>query len=362
MKKLLHAIDLYCGAGGLSLGLAKAGFKVRAAVDNDAAAVRTYRSNIGDHVLDRSIMDLTAAELLDFAQIAPGECALLAGGPPCQGFSVKRRGDPNDPRNELLLEFFRFIEALRPAFFMVENVKGLLSKHGRPYLDDLMKRASDDGYYCHLCELDAVEYGVPQFRPRAFLVGERTTNEPRFHFPEASLGPDQYKTVAMAIGDLPSPPIDGSCHAQIPNHYRESKLAAINIERIRAVPPGGGRQDLPVHLQLPCHQKNPLLRHVDVYGRLSWDAPSVTITARFDSFTRGRFGHPVEDRSLTLREGARLQTFPDDFVFYGNREECARQIGNAVPPQLAFVLGSAIRDAISKKSRAPKATHQVKLF
>ncbi len=116
---------------------------------------------------------------------------------------------------------------------------------------------------------------------------------------------------------------------------------------------------MPEHLQLECHKNRPTMRHVDVYGRLTWDLPSVTITARFDSFTRGRFGHPTEHRSLTLREGARLQTFPDNFVFLGNREDGARLIGNAVPPDLAQVLGCAIRDAITRKQAGEQQTDHV---
>jgi DNA (cytosine-5)-methyltransferase 1 len=190
--------------------------------------------------------------------------------------------------------------------------------------------------------LDAVEYGVPQVRKRAFLIGEHTPGSlARFSFPNTT-NTTSPRTVRSAIGDLPSPPANGTCHPKFANHYREARLAPINLERIRHVPQGGGRLDLPKHLQLDCHKNNPTHRHMDVYGRLSWDEPSVTLTARFDSFTRGRFAHPVEDRSLTIREGARIQTFPDSFTFEGNREECARQVGNAVPPLLAKHLGEAI--------------------
>src|SRR5262249_2256135 len=160
----------------------------------------------------------------------------------------------------------------------------------------------------------AVDFGVPQVRKRAFLIGEHAPDFcGRFKVPVPTHR--KPRTVRDAIGDLPSPPENGTCHPKIPNHYREARLAPINVERIKRVPPGGGRDNLPDHLQLPCHINNPAHRHKDVYGRLSWDAPSVTLTARFDSFTRGRFAHPVEHRSITIREGARIQTFPDAFVF-----------------------------------------------
>lgn len=336
------ALDLFCGAGGLSLGLRRAGFDVVAAVDHDAAAVRTYQRNLGSHVRRASIYDLKPHDLLRELGMTPGECVLLTGGPPCQGFSVQRRGSDEDPRNHLVLEFLRFVEGVLPRFFVMENVAGLNSKRGRPFLDEIFRRVEAIGYHCRLEKLDAGAFGVPQFRSRVFLVGEGATGGPPvFRFP-VPVNPHLRRTVRDAIGDLPSPPADGSPHQGVPNHYREANLSALNIERIKHVPQGGGREHLPEHLQLPCHRNNPSHRHMDVYGRLSWDAPAGTITAMFDSFTRGRFGHPEEHRSITLREGARLQTFPDDFVFEGSREECARQIGNAVPPLLAELLGRAV--------------------
>ncbi len=336
------AIDLFCGAGGLSLGLSDAGLNVVAAVDNDPIAIRSYRANLGDHALCEPLEDISAADLLANAGLGKGECLLLAGGPPCQGFSLQRRGNRSDPRNQLVLQFLRLVEEIRPRFFLMENVGGLLSKHGKPFLREFSTRASHLNYVMHLELLDAAEFGVPQVRKRAFLVGEYAPDfNPKFVFPRAALK-GVPKTVRDAIGDLPSPPEDGSCHPSFANHYREARLAAINIERIKHVPQGGGRADLPVHLQLKCHIDNPSHRHMDVYGRLAWDQPAVTLTARFDSFTRGRFAHPKEHRSLTIREGARIQTFPDKYVFEGNREEGARQVGNAVPPLLAKHLGKAI--------------------
>jgi DNA (cytosine-5)-methyltransferase 1 len=339
------AIDLFCGAGGLSLGLAQAGFTVAAAVDNDPVAIRSYRENIGPHAICKSVEEVSTKELLSIAKLKPGECTLVAGGPPCQGFSVQRRGDRGDPRNELVLQFVRFVEEIRPRFFLMENVGGLLSKHGKKILSELSARLSKLDYLIQVRLLDAVDYGVPQRRKRAVLVGELTKNMlPSFVFPEPVASP-RHRTVRDAIGDLPSPPKDGSCHPGYFNHFREARLSPVNIERIRHVPQGGGREDLPDHLQLKCHRDNVSHRHMDVYGRLAWDDPSVTLTARFDSFTRGRFGHPVDDRSLTIREGARIQTFPDSFSFAGNREDQARQVGNAVPPLMAETIGRAILDA-----------------
>jgi DNA (cytosine-5)-methyltransferase 1 len=365
-------IDLFSGAGGLALGLQRAGFHLRAAVEADKWAASTYRKNLGEHLIEADINKLAVSDLLDFAGLARGECDLLVGGPPCQGFSVQRRGIDEDPRNKLVLEFLRCVEGVMPRFFLMENVSGLLSKRGRPFLDAVLERAAKLGYKVHQAKLDAADYGVPQMRKRVILVGELTVSGASFfQFPPPIVSAGNYKTVRSAIGDLAAPPTDGSPHAKIFNHAREAKLSAMNVERLKHIPPGGGRQDLPEHLQLPCHRNNPLHRHVEVYGRLEWDRPSGTITARFDSFTRGRFAHPVEHRSLTLREGARLQTFPDDFRFEGNREEVAKQIGNAVPPALAEALGNAIMQAlpalvIGRAKRAsletPTKSDQVSLF
>ena len=338
------AFDLFSGAGGLSLGLKLAGLKVLGAVDNDQASVETYQRNLGNHILCEDIRRLDPAAVATRFGVEPGSLTLLAGGPPCQGFSVKRRGSDTDIRNELLLEFVRFVTYLRPEFFLVENVTGLMSKRGKAHLYELISSMYDLGYSTQLSQIDMVQYGIPQTRVRAFLVGERMRTEPRFKFPRPTH--KIFRTVRDAIGDLPSPPEDGSPHPSVPNHYRESRMSKINLQRLRFIPEGGGRESLPENLALPCHQKNPAVRHVDTYGRLTFDQPAVTITASFDSFTRGRFGHPTEDRTITLREGARIQTFPDDFVFSGNREECARQIGNAVPPLMAQIMGKQIIQAL----------------
>jgi DNA (cytosine-5)-methyltransferase 1 len=335
------AIDAFAGAGGLSLGLLKSGWRVALAFDNDPVAVETYSQNIGDHGRVLDAMRITGSELLDGAGLERGELALLAGGPPCQGFSLQRRHPHTDVRNLLVAKFLDLILETAPRSFLMENVPGVTSKRGRHLIDRLVTETQSEGYEVQLTTLNAIDYGLAQQRRRAFVVGIREGERP-FHWPAPTV--DGWRTVRSAIGDLPSPPMDGSPHPAVPNHYREARLSPTNIERIRHVPEGGGRQHLPPHLQLACHRGGH--RHLDTYGRLAWDEPSGTITARFDSFTRGRFGHPTEHRSVTLREGARLQGFPDDFVFLGTREDGARLIGNAVPPSVAAAVGEEIRRAL----------------
>jgi DNA (cytosine-5)-methyltransferase 1 len=346
------AIDLFCGAGGFSLGFKQAGFELLAALDNDKAARETYKCNFNLNPLTNDVSQITSPELLDFAHAKPGECTVVIGGPPCQGFSVQRRGSRKDSRNNLVKVFLDLTLDIRPRFFVIENVGGLLSRHGREFHKYVEHASASEGYRCFVKTLNAADFGVPQIRRRVFMVGERL-DEGRsyFSFPIPTHRPEAYITVRRAIGSLPSPPPDGSPHPKVWNHFREARLSPVNLKRIAQIPEGGGREHLPAELALPCHTNNKKHRHLDVYGRLAWDKPAVTLTARFDSFTRGRFGHPVEHRTITLREGARLQSFPDDFRFFGNREEIARQIGNAVPPLLAKAVAASILDTISRREQ-----------
>lgn len=361
MEHMPSAIDLFCGAGGLSLGLQRAGFQVRLAVDSDTAAAKTYAENFPtvpfSHI---PIQRFSPETLLENCSLSESDCTLVAGGPPCQGFSVQRRGDRKDERNDLVKVFLDLALGVRPRFFLIENVPGFLSKHGREFYGYVRRRSIAAGYRTTARKLNAADYGIGQIRWRAFIVGERLDDcKSYFRFPEPLLRSEQYVTVRQAIADLPSPPEDGSPHPDFHNHFREGRLSSINLRRISHIPEGGGRSHLPEELQLPCHKKGNGHRHLDVYGRLAWDEPSVTLTARFDSFTRGRFGHPTEHRTITLREGARLQSFPDDFRFSGNREEVARQIGNAVPPLLGECLANAILDALTRREENRPSLEEV---
>jgi DNA (cytosine-5)-methyltransferase 1 len=224
----------------------------------------------------------------------------------------------------------------------MENVGGLLSPRGKQFLNHLNERCRKAGYFLTIAKLNSFDFGVPQIRKRVFIVGELTQNVfPRFSLPKGIKNRITFpSTVRQAIEDLIL-----KTETEIPNH-KADKLSAINLARIRSIEEGEGRESLPPELQLNCHNNNAGHRHLDVYGRLAWDLPSPTITARFDSFSRGRFGHPILDRTITLREGARLQSFPDDFVFSGTKVQVAQQIGNAVPPLLALALAESIKTAL----------------
>lgn len=344
MMTRLSAIDAFSGAGGLSLGLIRAGFNVALAFDNEPLAVETHRRNLPSRaeVLDAS--EVSGKTLMKLAGVGVGELDLLAGGPPCQGFSMQGSGKPDDVRNQLVLNYLGWIDEIRPRAFLIENVPAIRSIRGRHLLEAVQEVATGVGLVTVSAVLNAVDYGVAQRRKRAFLIGLPADALFQWPIPSAT----QPVTVGEALSGLPSPPADGSPDANFANHYREARLSPVNIERIKHVPQGGGRASLPAHLQLECHKGNH--RHLDTYGRLAWAEPAVTITARFDSFTRGRFGHPEENRSITLREGARLQSFPDSFEFLGNRGQGARLIGNAVPPLLAEAVGRSLIAALDSSS------------
>ena len=226
----------------------------------------------------------------------------------------------------------------------MENVGGILSVRGKPFVKALFDNMEAAGYSILQKKLKASEFGVPQDRTRVIIVGELTNGkETSFSYPAPDGCPP--KTVREAISDL----MDKD-ETTVPNH-KADKLSAINLQRIQSITEGQGRDSLPEELQLPCHRNNNGHRHLDTYGRMAWDQPSPTITARFDSFSRGRFGHPVLDRSITLREGARLQTFPDSFEFVGTKVEVARQIGNAVPPTLAKRIAKQVKDCLDSYNK-----------
>jgi len=351
----LRALDLFSGAGGLSLGLTRAGFQVVAAVDSWEPAVASYRQNFAHPAIRADAAGLTKEQLLKDAGLAPDPLDLVVGGPPCQGFSIQRIGPDLDDRNALVLEFARLVGELAPRAFLMENVTGLVGRRGRGLLERFVESMEAHSYTVDRTTVDAADFGVPQHRRRVIVYGWRSDEKPLLLPNQADSWPAP--TVAEAIGDLPSPP-ESSTAAADPLHVA-SRMSDLNRSRLALIPPGGGFEDLPPDLRVACHRDGAAkIGHRNVYGRLDPDQPAVTITARFDSFTRGKFAHPYEDRNITLREGARLQTFPDDFRFVGNREEIAALIGNAVPPLLAERLGLELRRQMEGQGAARRAMHQ----
>jgi len=244
-----------------------------------------------------------------------------------------------------VLRFGELALDLRPAFIFMENVPTLLGVRGASERHAYLHMLEEAGYQHIERVVDAASFGVPQHRRRAVLLAWNTARVSGFSMPTPTHGQGTFTTVRDAIGDLPEPPEDPTIEPVLSNHVRV-RISELNRVRISHVPYGGGRLDLPAELQLPCHVNANGHRHLDVFGRMRWESPAPTITAMFDNFSRGRFAHPVQDRSITSREGARLQTFPDDYAFVGPKKDVARQIGNAVPPLLARKIGVALRQAI----------------
>ncbi|MCL4463295.1 MAG: DNA cytosine methyltransferase [Firmicutes bacterium] len=335
-------VDSFCGAGGLSLGLASVEFEVLFSFDIDSKCIETIKRNpkyFKHPAVCEDIKNMLGGRLLETVGLKQGELFLLAGGPPCQGFSIQRIGEDADSRNELVLLYGELIKEVRPLYFLMENVSGIQGKRGKVILDELIEKTESIGYHIHKQLIDAEDYGVPQRRKRIILVGERVDIDSTYEFPKPT---GERRTVRDTIEFLPPPPEDGKPHPNYPLHRRD-RLSEKNIQRINALAQGQGRDFLPEELLADCHRiDSAIIGHRNVYGRMAWDDVAPTITARFDSFTRGLFGHPDQPRSISLLEGALLQTFPLDFEFAGSKIEIARQIGNAVPPKLAKAIGESI--------------------
>ena len=339
----------------MRLGLQAAGCNVILSFDNDPHCVKTQNSNpqyFAHPAVHAGVDEMLGGKALEVTRLRRGELFLLAGGPPCQGFSVQRIGLDEDDRNNLVFRYMHLVEELMPRWFLMENVPGITGKRGRAVLKHAIDMAVAAGYWVHHEVLDAQDYGVPQRRRRFILVGERNDlGLPTFAFPAPTTPEGRRIRVRDVIGYLPEPPDDGSDHPDYP-HHRRDKLSDLNKRRLLALRPGQGREHLPEDLLAECHRVSAaVIGHRNVYGRMAWDEVAPTITAKFDSFSRGMFGHPEQTRSISLREGALLQTFPSDFMFSGSKIDIARQIGNAVPPRLAEAIGARIIECHERKAQ-----------
>ena len=321
-----RAIDLFAGCGGLTLGLRRAGFDVVAAIDNDPLAVSTYRKNhCNTRVFECDIARIKPRRLMKLLNIRPRMLDLIAGCPPCQGFSTLRTlngaRDATDSQNDLVFQFTRFVRVLRPKTIMLENVPGLLSDER---LERLRCELHDLDYQTKADVFDAALYGVPQRRHRLLLLGG-LEGVPTF------ASPTRRRTVSQAIRNIPAPEKSND-----PAHNYEVKRAKKTKILIGRIPKdGGSRADLPKDDQLACHKR--LEGFWDVYGRMEWKKEAPTITGGCINPSKGRFLHPEEDRAITLREAALLQGFPKDYKFdlSRGRYPAAQMIGNAFPPKFA---------------------------
>jgi len=346
----LIAIDLFSGCGGLTQGLRDAGFCVIGAVDNDPLSVASYQLNHPQvQVWEEDIQGLSVAKVQRRLSLRKEGLDLLAGCPPCQGFSRLRRLNGarrvRDTRKDLVFEFIRFVEGLRPKVVMMENVPRL-RKDRR--MREFRQRLKDLGYVGKDEVLDAADYGVPQRRRRMVYIGSRVGP---VEFAE-TVPPDQHRTVRDAIHHLAVPGKSGDKLHDLPESHSPAVMA-----RIRLIPANGGsRSSLGDDAQLACHKKSDGFR--DVYGRIAWGDVAPTITGGCINPSKGRFLHPEQDRAITLREAALLQGFPADYRFSLERGKyaVAQMIGNALPPEFAkrhvaclraILVGSRKRTALA---------------
>lgn len=334
----LIAVDLFSGCGGLTQGLKQAGFRVVAAIDNDPLSVETYRANHPEvHVFETDIQDLATRSFKRTVGLQKGELDLLAGCPPCQGFSTLRTLNGavgvEDPRNDLLFEFWRFVEDLRPKAVMMENVPGLERDHRFKAFCTWMERR---GYLGDHRVLNAADYGVPQRRRRLiYLAG---LGKPMPFAPSSSIR----RTVRDVIGSLPPPGGSGDPVHDIPERRTEKVL-----ELIKRIPKnGGGRSDLSDDEQLECHRKCNGFH--DIYGRMAWDDLAPTITGGCFNPSKGRFLHPEQNRAITMREAALLQGFPRRYKFptVQHKSAIALMVGNALPPPFIAAHARSVRKAL----------------
>ncbi len=336
---MIKAIDFFCGAGGLTRGLLDAGIAVLAGVDTDARLKETYENNNSpSQFLCQDVASVDIRMLRQDLAIQLTDTVLYAACTPCQPFSTLNQMKGRDPRKELLLRFAELVEAEPPDYVLVENVPGLNTAYGKDVYEKFVAALDKAGLTHRDARfLDAANFGVPQVRKRFLMIASRSG-------PVSLPGPDSgpKKTVREAIGVFPRLE-HGSSDPSIANHSAR-RLHPQHLGIVRAIPKdGGSRSDVKdTSLLLKCHRDNPTV-HKDVFGRMSWDGQAPTLTARCTDVYCGRFVHPEQDRGISLREAAALQTFPNDYRFYGESLFfLARQVGNAVPVELARRLGGAL--------------------
>lgn len=335
----MNAIDFFCGGGGMTKGLIDAGINVVWGLDSNPLCRETYEHNNHIPYLERDITEVTAEQLTEeFPILRDNDELLMVGCAPCQPFSVLNPNDPTEHRSvNLLNEFGRIAKVIHPAHILIENVPGLKGR-GESVLRSFLDMLEEEGYEYDFSVVNAKNYGVPQNRRRFILIASRKFR-PVVPEPTHGEGLLPYRTVFDTISEYPELNA-GETHATIPNH-RVAGLSPLNIQRLLATPAdGGSRTEWPQELWLNCHEN--FGGHTDVYGRMSWNNVAPTLTVKCFSISNGRFAHPEQNRAISLREAAALQTFPDDYVFYGNLQEIGKQIGNAVPVLLSKKMGEYI--------------------
>lgn len=363
------AIDLFSGAGGLSLGFENAGFMICQAVEQSSHTAATYKKNHPEaDLINADICELEPIDCIRRIGLKPKDISIIVGGPPCQGFSEsnRRTRTADNPKNMLFLQFVRFLKAIQPSYFVLENVAGLRTLSKGLVLHKICDVCNDIGYKIEYKEMNSANFGVPQFRRRIFIVGNRVGHN--FQFPQTHTLFRVFRmvTVRQAIVDLPALP-NGAAVDYLPYRLKnnsslseyqkmmrgnndisqliQGNLVTRNsdtiIERYKHIRPGQNWQSIPSNLM--AGYKDYTRCHTGIYYRLEWDKPSKVI----GNFRKNMLIHPEENRGLSIREAARLQSFPDDYIFLGSIGFQQQQVADSVPPLLAYALGKQIFDYLN---------------
>jgi DNA (cytosine-5)-methyltransferase 1 len=375
-KKINRAIDLFCGCGGIAEGLRMSGYEVIAGLDINKKYIASFRHNFPSaKSITQSISDISPKSFADSLRLEPGALDMLAGGPPCQGFSKnvpRRHRYLEDPKNLLVLSFLEYAEFLKPRLILMENVAEMKNGFDGEYTEEVVSRLTHAGYNVSYAVLNAAEFGVPQRRRRAFFIASRdgyklTAPEPTHSAKATStllFNQPSFVSVWEAIGDLPSlrhgeghlesdyacPPFSEyqasmrNAHGKVKNHIARH-LQPTQFDRLASLEPGQGNKDLPDNLRVKSGYSG-------AYGRLTKEMTAPTITRWVFHPGSGRYGHPVDTRVISIREVARIQGFPDSFEFVGSYTDQAGQLGNAVPPLLVKSILDDIEQQIMAQSRS----------
>jgi DNA (cytosine-5)-methyltransferase 1 len=342
-EKSAGVIDLFCGIGGLSYGFRQENFDVIAGIDADPSCKYAFEENNSSVFIDEKIENISSKQIKTLFK--GKKVKILVGCAPCQPFSsyMYKDSEKKDSKWTLLYEFSRLIQETEPDIISMENVPQLMNFKKAPVLKDFIKSLEDKKYFVSYSIVHCPDYGIPQNRKRFVLLASKLG-------PINLLSPTHnsktYVTVRDTIGDLPE--LEDGEVSKDDEMHKARKLTPINKERILNTPYGGGWKNWPEHLILDCHKKTGGKTYMSVYGRMKWEEPSPTITTHCTGYGNGRFGHPIQNRAITLREAALLQTFPTEYKFYPESRilpsaTIARQIGNAVPVRLGRVIAKSIK-------------------
>jgi len=340
-------IDLFCGVGGLTQGFVKAKFDVRAGLDFDASCKYAYEKNNATSFIHA---DLTTYSPSEIASLYPvNSVKILAGCAPCQAFSTYQHGNKKNDKWKLLYSFGKIIEAIQPDIVSMENVPNLLKYNNGQVFNDFLNVLKTNDYFVSYQIVDAKDYGVPQRRKRLILLASKLGE---IELIKKTHRGKRIKTVQKAIGHLPEIKAGESYYKD--KLHRARELTKLNLRRVQATRQGGSWKEWDDDLVLNCHKKETGKSYGSVYGRMSWNEVAPTLTTQCTGLGNGRFGHPEQDRAISLREAAILQSFPKKYKFINPKEKfkssiIEKHIGNAVPPRLGFVIATSIKQHLKKK-------------